>query len=1069
MICLPYSMLLYKKIILVLLTVLFVNDVVAQNYVYNYDHLTTKNGLSNNFINCLVEDKQGFIWLGTQDGLCRYDGKNYVVYRTNEDKKIFLNSIIITSLALQNDSIIWVGTAAGLHSLNTFQKEIQLVPTFKESIIDDIFIDDKKTIWIVADRQIYNKKENQTNWNSISKNNQELKNKQWTKVTQIENKKNPKSNSILFIRYKDTEQDYEHCIYNFEQTKKQIQPITNSFGINIDFFDKAKSTFIAYHNEKIVPKDKIAQFSDSTSFPIQYIFSTKTKGMRLTRNFSAKKHQNYLYIPLFEKIIIFDLTTYKKVGEINLLNVMGKVGNPIIKDLEIDKSGNLWVATFGEGIFVFPIYGLQKIRVYQENPDNPTKGISNSSVRSIYQDKATQNLWVGTYSTQQQIDIFTPDSVKKILPIQSQAYIIKEDSKNNAILWVSTYNGLLKIDKTTFEVQKRYLEHERIRAFLQVSDSVLLFGNEDSIYVMDAYKEKILYRTNFKNNTALYKDKQNNIWLGTETEGFYNLKLDHYYDKEGNKKATLSKSKYYNFYKNDKLTTFSIKSFYEDTKNRLWIASTRGLYLFDRENKNFKVYDEKKGLPNNVVYGMLEDQNYNLWLSTNKGIAKFDIEKESFENYTVQDGLQDDEFNGKSFFKSKEGELFFGGIRGLNAFYPKNMTRNSYIPPLVLIDLKRFGKSIETEKPIEKISSFSFSKEEAQMLTFEVAALNFFQSNRNEYAYKIEEIDTTWIQLGTNNQITLTNLAAGNYTLHIKCSNNHKKWNEKGILINLKIIPPLWERIWFQVLVFITLLSIAFVIFRYRVYLLKQRQIALEKQIQERTSELADSNQTKDQLFAIIAHDLRNPITAFQGITEQINFFLRKNKPERLLQMSESIDNSVQNINHLLNNLLNWALTQTNQITVHQTETSLFQNVEEVVKIYQMSATIHQIELENTVSKGMVVYIDKDSFQTILRNLVGNAIKYTPENGKISISAKAQKSKIILSITDTGIGIDEETQQKLFKLSLGNTSRGLRGEKGTGLGLVLCYQFAELNNIKIEVESKPNEGTTFILTIPIKA
>jgi signal transduction histidine kinase len=249
----------------------------------------------------------------------------------------------------------------------------------------------------------------------------------------------------------------------------------------------------------------------------------------------------------------------------------------------------------------------------------------------------------------------------------------------------------------------------------------------------------------------------------------------------------------------------------------------------------------------------------------------------------------------------------------------------------------------------------------------------------------------------------------------------------------------------------------------------KEQINAQKEEITIQAEQLNTANKTKDQLFAIIAHDLRNPITAFQGITEQINFFLRKNKPERLLQMTESIDDSVRHINHLLNNLLNWALTQTNQISLEKTQTNLFENTEEAIKIYEMSALINQIELKNTLSKEISVYVDKDSFQTILRNLLGNAIKYTPENGKITLSAKPQNDKIILSITDTGTGMNQETKQKISQLSVGNTKRGLRGEKGTGLGLVLCYEFAELNNIKIDIESKENEGTTFILEIPTKA
>ncbi len=241
------------------------------------------------------------------------------------------------------------------------------------------------------------------------------------------------------------------------------------------------------------------------------------------------------------------------------------------------------------------------------------------------------------------------------------------------------------------------------------------------------------------------------------------------------------------------------------------------------------------------------------------------------------------------------------------------------------------------------------------------------------------------------------------------------------------------------------------------------------KEINTQNQLLADSNQMKGHLFSIIAHDLRSPIAAFQGITEQINFFLQKNKPERLLQMSESIDNSVKNLNHLLNNLLSWALTQTQQISLEKREINLFKSVEQVVKVYEVSALIHQIELENNLSENIFIHVDKDSFQTILRNLIGNAIKYTHKDGKISISAISKDDKVILSIADNGIGMSEEIKQKLSQLSVGNTRRGVRGEKGTGLGLVLCYEFAELNSIKIDVESKVSEGTTFNLAIPIKS
>ncbi len=246
----------------------------------------------------------------------------------------------------------------------------------------------------------------------------------------------------------------------------------------------------------------------------------------------------------------------------------------------------------------------------------------------------------------------------------------------------------------------------------------------------------------------------------------------------------------------------------------------------------------------------------------------------------------------------------------------------------------------------------------------------------------------------------------------------------------------------------------------------KNEEIYLQNEL------LEQSNATKNHLFSIIAHDLKSPITAFQGITEQIKFFLRKDKPERLLQMTQNIDQSVENLNELLTNLLNWALTQTEQISLNKQTINIHNNIEEAINIYQMKAVIEAIELENKSSKELSVYVDKDSFQTILRNIIGNAIKYTPQNGKISIWTETKRNKeneennITLFIADTGVGISPEMQQRLFELNVGNTTRGVRGEKGTGLGLVLSYQFAKLNEIDIQIRTKLNEGTTFILTIP---
>jgi signal transduction histidine kinase len=355
----------------------------------------------------------------------------------------------------------------------------------------------------------------------------------------------------------------------------------------------------------------------------------------------------------------------------------------------------------------------------------------------------------------------------------------------------------------------------------------------------------------------------------------------------------------------------------------------------------------------------------------------------------------------------------------------------------------------------------------AQMLTFEFAALNFYQSKRNQYAYKIEEIDTNWVQLGNQNELTLTSLTAGTYTLRIKGSNNHGVWNEEGIALKIHVVPPIWQQNWFLITILALFVASLYVSYRVRIYQLGRREEKLELQIKERTKELAAANRSKDQLFAIIAHDLRSPLTAFEDVSNQIEYFIRKNKLDRVIELGKHIDTSIQGLNILLNNLLGWALVQQNhKIQINPQPIDLSEIVERILDIYKNVAQSNQIHLKNFVKENTTIYVDIDSFQTILRNLISNALKYTPPNGSVIIQTIQENENVILTIQDTGLGMNEEQLKSIFQPNLLQSNRGIRGEKGTGLGLVLCQEFAILNHIKLEVESQPNEGTIFYLSIP---
>ena len=1030
---------------------LFFLKVKAQDYIINYEQLTTQQGLSNNFVNCTVEDSQGFIWFATQDGLCRYDGQVYKTYRTNVEKKHILLSNYITCLLFKNDSVLYVGTAAGLHIFDISKNTIKPVKELENQNIIQILIDDKNTAWLITKKTIYRKNTNQKKWENYTNLYPELKDKTWENFTQ--QKINGKY-QLLLIEEKIIEHGlFIYTLYGLENGKwKALFYETNTYmesnGENELFIIQGAisyktSSFTKFKDEKI---------------NVKYFNVKEKQDQRLINEFSAKKYKNHLYIPLLSKIVIVDLKTYKIVNEIDLFEVSITLNNTI-KNVFIDKIGNLWIATAGEGVFIFPTYSLHTIKGYRHAATS--LGLSKPSTRAIYKDKISKKVWIATYSENRIIDIFSDDFTKKTLPIASYAFAIKEDQKDENIVWVGTYDKIIKVEKNTPKIVKTYFENLFIQALEVNSDSTFVFSDEESVNIFNTKKEITQHKKFINKVVFIYQDKTKNIWLGTETDGFASWDLQ------------TDKLTYYNPEKNAIVKGLHVKCIYEDTKGHFWIATTRGLYSFDKITKKTRKFDEQNGLANNVVYAILEDQNYNLWLSTNKGISKFNIETKTFDNFDVNDGLQDNEYNTYSFHKSKDGELFFGGIKGVDVFFPNDLAknRNKYVPTLFLTGFKQLGKEVQTAIPIEKINKIILPIDSAQMLTFEFAALNFYQSKRNQYAYKIEEIDTTWIQLGNKNELTLTNLAAGNYTLRIKGSNNHGVWNEEGITLKISIIPPFWQQSWFLLGLLLLFFAGFYTLYKIRIYQSRRREEKLEAQIKERTKELATANRNKDQLFAIIAHDLRSPLTAFEDVYNQIEYFLRKNKPQRLLELGKHIDTSIQGLNILLNNLLGWALIQQNhKIQINLQVYDLSEIIERIISIYQNVAQSNQIELKNLVQENREILVDLDSFQTILRNLVSNALKYTPPNGTVELSAihnqDIQNQNIILIIKDTGIGMSKELIETIFDTTHIQTNRGIRGEKGTGLGLILCQEFAQINNIKIEVQSEPNKGTMFYLIIP---
>jgi diguanylate cyclase (GGDEF)-like protein len=571
------------------------------------------------------------------------------------------------------------------------------------------------------------------------------------------------------------------------------------------------------------------------------------------------------------------------------------LSNNNVISVYLDKSKILWVGVHSVGINKYN-NRKEKFTLFKHESTN-LNSLCGNGIRSICEDN-TGNYWIGTqYKGLNKFDRkkgkFThykhngndPNSL-----INNFILYIYEDSEG--LLWIGTQIGLDKFDKQKEKFthykndpgNPNSLSHGLVRIIYEDKPGTLWIGVDGGgLNKFDKRKEIF---THYKHNPdnpesissnriiTLYVDRGGTFWIGTFGEGLNR------FDKEKG---------IFDHYKNDpydpsSLSNNRIISINEDLSEMLWIGTYGGGFnKFDKKKGIFKHYTKKDGLSNNTVYGILFDKSGNLWLSTNKGISRFNPETETFRNYDVEDGLQGNEFNSASYYKNRKGEMFFGGVNGLNIFYPEDIKDNPHIPPIVVNTFRMFDKitTFDTENSKTKKVELSY---ENNFISFEFAALDYINPKKNQYAYMLEGIDDEWIYCGTRRYASYTQLKPGKYIFRVKGSNNDNIWNEEGISLRIVVIPAFWQTWWFKFLIVISGLGIAFIF--YRAITIKGQKKKLENQVIERTSQLDKANQKLKQLAT---HDDLTGIANHRRFTKFFNFewrrCIRYSKPISLLMI----------------------------------------------------------------------------------------------------------------------------------------------------------------------------------------
>ncbi len=798
-----------------------------------------------------------------------------------------------------------------------------------------------------------------------------------------------------------------------------------------------------------------------------------------------------------------------------------------ISNILEDDSGLFWLATPG-GLMIFD--NIKKKYNYCMNDPLDPSSISYNSVSSIWRDR-TGILWLGTPGAG--INIYNPnqnrfstfirkkDEKSRITGFSVRA--ILEDNKE--YVWIST-DVLYRWNRSTGELKSYETSSDHpddfgntgARSIIQSVKGDLWFATPQGLFNYNPINEKSRQYKFDPMNTdglpqrevfAVYEDHKGDIWIATEN---YFCKLTDY------KKGTF---KTFRYNKNIPKNEIAQVCIYEDTKSDFWLGTNDGLIRFvqstgtflkyrndpsdpsslnnnniksicpdpsepekflwlgtaggglnkfNYKNKTFTHFTTKDNLPNNVVYGILPDEKRNLWLSTNRGLSMFNPVQLRFRNYDVLDGLQSNEFNTGAYFRSNRGELFFGGIKGINHFFPKNIKDNRVIPNIVItrciIPSQSSSTTNENGEEIKSLlntKSITLSYNE-NIFSFDFAAMDFSAPEKNRYAYKLENFNENWINTGTSNTATFTHLPPGKYVFRVKGSNNDGVWNNEGASLELIILPPWWRTLWAYALYLILFLSGLYFLRRYelnRVYLKNQLKIEMVK-----SDSLSNLNKLKSQFFANISHEFRTPLTLILGQIDSVLSSEINSKEKGKLHIA---NRNAGRLLTLINQLLDISKIEAGKMELKAEKHNIVSFLKSLFYSFESLAESRKITLKfESELQNIPVVFDPDKMEKVFYNLISNAFKFTKLNDEISVKLNLYKtSALLIRVKDTGIGIKTDRLEHIFDRFYQADNSNTREHEGTGIGLALAKELIELHNGKITVESKFGEGSEFIIELPL--
>jgi len=1026
-----------------------------------FEKLSIENGLSSTAIYALHQDKTGFLWVGTENGLNRFDGYSFKIFKHFPGEKNCLSDNQIWDINEDNIGNLWIATGAGLDKYEPVTGRITHYlnnPEDSNSIstneISSLCFDSDNNLWIGTwggGFNIFKVKEKK--FVRYTTENSDLQNDViWCIFKDSKNNMWVGTDGGGLLMYNSVKKTYDNFFYD-ERNKNSINSNNVSsicedaegfiwigtYGDGLNRYDYTTNMFVNFKNDpgnpNTIPDNFIWKvFKDSrgvlwiggTSKGLSYYDADKNQFVRLQNSpYDPQSISSDLILDIFEdktnilwigtvdggvnKISLKPQNFYHLKNEFNNANSL--IGNFVFSICE-DKYGDIWIANYGKGVSRYnPL--KNKFKFYTHNPTDPNS-ISNNQARYIYEDNRG-DIWIGTFfgglnKYDRKTDSFirhrsdgSPSNLSS-----DNIRIMMEDKEGN--FWIGTNGGGLN----KFDVQNNLFTH-----FMHDPESKNSLSN-DAV-------------------SALCEDEDGYLWTGNFDGGLNR------FDK---KNSTFKKY----FYKPDDTASISsniVTYLFCDSNGKIWIGTWNGLNLYDRKTDSFIRFSEKDGLGAEIICGICEDKNGNLWISTVKGISKFSgeaeyflgekNEKKRFINFDINDGIQKGELNPGAFFINKSGWIYFGGTDGVNVFNPDSLIENQVIPNIVITSFKKFNEEFVNDIQAEFLSNLELNFDE-NVISFEFSSLDYSQPAKNQFAYKLEGFDKDWVYSGSRRYVNYTHLDPGEYIFRVKGTNNSGIWNNKGTSLSIIIYPPFWETWWFRAIALLVLICAIGFVYKKRISVLQK-----EKRVQEEFSKLLIHSQEEERKR--IASELHDSLGQnLLIIKNRVVMSLKSKEPEfekkQLNEISENASEAIDEVRRIAYNLHPYHLER---LGLTKAIRSIVDNLETSIEI--------NFKLELDDIDGILKPDEEISLYRIIQECANNIVKHSASK-EAGIYIKKGDTLITINIDDDGKGFDSKN---LIMFP----------DRKRGFGLKNLQERIKLLKGELIIDSVKNKGTKLLIKIPI--